>query len=397
MKGGVFIVIRVIVMDDEPLALVHMKRHLEEFDSIEVIKTFTTVKDLLSEGPNLDFQVAFLDVEMPGMNGIDIAELLKSWSKSICIVFVTAYRDYAVQAFELQSLDYLLKPVSKSRLAMTILRIEELFQPKITSLAALPHSEPLLEIKCFGEFVVSHEGKPLHWRTIKTKELFALLFLHLNIPVPRDTIIDMLWSNTDFKRARVQLHTTVSYLRTSLSTYGFLDVIEYRNGCYILKLDHIQCDAHDLEIILNKKEETGRLDIERAEKLLQNYRGEFMATLTYPWTTSKANLMNKLFTQLLNELAHYYSQVHDVKNQERSLLLAVELNPYSDQATQQLIKHYTNIGNRAEAIKIYRSFKSALLSELNVLPTQETTNLFQAILQEEEKGLGHKKHANAER
>ncbi|SCY33021.1 bacterial transcriptional activator domain-containing protein [Lysinibacillus fusiformis] len=97
------------------------------------------------------------------------------------------------------------------------------------------------------------------------------------------------------------------------------------------------------------------MDIERAEALLQDYRGEFMATMAYP-IASKANLMNKLFTQLLKELAHYYEQVQDVKNLERSLLIDLKLNPYSDQAVQQLIKHYANIGNRAEAIKIYRSF-----------------------------------------
>ncbi|MFF6017332.1 response regulator [Lysinibacillus fusiformis] len=370
-------------MDDEPLALISMEKHLQKFDRIEVIKTFTSVKDLLTEGPSLDFQVAFLDVEMPSMNGLDIAELLKSWNDSLYIVFVTAYRDYAVQAFELHSIDYLLKPISTSRLATTIQRIEDLLQPKITSLPTLFHSEPLLKIKCFGEFVVSYEGKPLHWRTIKTKELFALLLLHLNTPVPRDTIIDNLWSYTDFNKARVQLHTTVSYLRSSLSAYGFLEVIDYTNGCYILTLDHIQCDANDLEIILNKKEQTGKLDIESAEALLQDYRGEFMATMAYPWIASKANLMNKLFTQLLKELAHYYEQVQDVKNLERSLLIALELNPYSDQAVQPLIKHYANIGNRAEAIKIYRSFKRTLLSELNVLPMQETTTLFQTISEQE--------------
>ncbi len=61
--------IRVIIVDDEPLALVSMKKHLNEFDNIEVIRTFTTAKDVLKEGPTLDFQVAFLDVEMPGMSG----------------------------------------------------------------------------------------------------------------------------------------------------------------------------------------------------------------------------------------------------------------------------------------------------------------------------------------
>lgn len=372
-------------MDDEPLALVSMKKHLNEFDNIEVIRTFTTAKDVLKEGPTLDFQVAFLDVEMPGMSGLEVAQLLKTWDKNICIIFVTAYRDYAVQAFDVQSLDYLLKPVSKSRLEITINRIQKLFQKNLSSEKTRTHQKPMLQIRCFGEFVVSFDDKVIHWRTIKSKELFAFLFLQLHMPVPRDNILDSLWSDTDVKKARVQLHTTVSYLRTTLSFYGYTDVIEYANGCYILKLNDFQCDAFDLEDILNTKAETGRLNIEKAEELIQNYHDEFMATMDYAWTTSKANLMNKQFSQLLDELILYYSKNKNLKNRERSLLFALEFNPYSDKIVQQLIQHYTEIGNRAEAIKIYHSFNSLLLTELNVSPSQETTELFQNVLHAHEK------------
>lgn len=126
--------IRVIIADDEPLALLNMEKKLKEFDSVEVVKAFSTIKDLLDEAPTLDYHVAFLDVEMPGMDGLQIAQILKEWKKNVCIVFVTAYRDYAVQAFEINSLDYLLKPISKSRLEMTINRIHELFQLEIAPL-----------------------------------------------------------------------------------------------------------------------------------------------------------------------------------------------------------------------------------------------------------------------
>jgi len=127
-------VIRVIVVDDEPLALVSMKKHLNKFDNIEVIQTFTTAKDLLLEGPTLDFQVAFLDIEMPEMNGIEVAQLLKTWDKNICIIFVTAYRDYVVQAVDVQLLEYLLNRISKTHLEKTINKIEEKFQTKIKPL-----------------------------------------------------------------------------------------------------------------------------------------------------------------------------------------------------------------------------------------------------------------------
>ncbi|MEY9974473.1 two-component system LytT family response regulator [Lysinibacillus sp. RC46] len=371
--------IRVIVMDDEPLALINMEKKLKEFNSIEVIKSFTTVKDLLAEGPSLDFQVAFLDVEMPGMNGLEIAQLLKEWNKNIFIVFVTAYRDYAVQAFEIHSIDYLLKPISKARLETTINRIQELLHLENKSTPIQIRNKPALAIQCFGGFVVLYNNKAVHWRTLKTKELFAFLFSNLNSQVPRDTIIDALWADTELKKARVQLHTTVSYLRTTLSTLGYLEVIQYANGCYILQIEDFQCDVHELEHILNAKAETGKIDVERAEALIQSYQGEYMATLDYPWITSKANFMNNKFTLLLHDLVEHYTEIHDVKKREQILLLTIDHNPYSDKTIQQLIKHYIEVDNRASAVKVYNTFKSTLLADLGILPEQETTELFNAI------------------
>ncbi|MCL1697968.1 response regulator [Lysinibacillus sp. Bpr_S20] len=367
-----------IVMDDEPLALVNMEKKLKEFNSIEVVKSFTTVKDLLAEGPRLDFQVAFLDVEMPGMNGLEVAQLLKEWNKNIFIVFVTAYRDYAVQAFEINSIDYLLKPISKTRLETTINRIQDLHLEN-KSIPIQIQNKPVLTIQCFGGFVVLHNNKAVHWRTLKTKELFAFLFSNLNNHVPRDTIIDALWADTEVKKARVQLHTTVSYLRTTLSALGYSEVIQYANGCYILQLEDFQCDAHELEHILNAKSETGKISIERAEALIQSYQGDYMASLDYPWMTSKASFMNNKFTLLLHDLVEHYTAIHDVKKREQILLLTIEHNPYSDKTIQQLMKHYIEVDNRASAVKVYHNFKNTLLADLDILPKQETTELFNAI------------------
>jgi len=374
--------IRVIVMDDEPLALINMEKKLEEFDSIEVIKTFTTVKELMAEGPNLSFQVAFLDIEMPGMNGLEVAHLLQEWNPNIYIVFVTAYRDYAIQAFEIHSLDYLLKPISKARLETTINRIQALFHQEKKSLPVVDQQKSLLTIQCFGGFVVSYDDKTVLWRTVKTKELFAFLFSNLNNLIPRDTIIDALWTETDYKKARVQLHTTVSYLRTTLSTLGYLDVIQYANGCYILQLEDFQCDAYDLEQILNEKMESGKLNIEKAEVLVQKYQGEYMATLDYPWIISKSNFMNNQFTLLLHDLLVHYTAINDVKKREHVLLLALEHNPYSDKTIQQLMQHYIDIDNRASAVKTYNKFRHTLLTDLEILPNQETMELFNALSQE---------------
>lgn len=374
--------IRVIIADDEPLALLNMEKKLEEFDSVEVVKAFSTIKDLLDEAPTLDYQVAFLDVEMPGMDGLQVAQILKEWKKNVCIVFVTAYRDYAVQAFEINSLDYLLKPISKSRLEMTINRIHELFQLEIALPTQVQHNEPSLSIQCLGGFTVLHNKNIVHWRTVKTKELFAFLLSNLNSHVPRDTIIDALWAETEYKKARVQLHTTVSYLRTTLSALGYFNVLQYVNGCYILQLDNFQSDVLELEHLLKHKEEVGELDVERAEAFIQNSHGEYMATLDYSWIHSKSNFIHNQITLLLNYLVEHYKTTNNVEKRERTLLVMLEYNPYSDKIIQELLQLYIEEDNRANAVKVYKDFKNVLFTDLDISPNQETIELYATIAQE---------------
>jgi len=160
---------------------------------------------------------------------------------------------------------------------------------------------------------------------------------------------------------------------------GYSEVIQYANGCYFLQLEDFQCDAHDLEHILNGKTETGKIDVEIAEALVQNYQGEFMTSLDYPWITSKASFMNNKFTLLLHDLVEHYTAIDDVEKREHILLLTVEHTPYSDKTIQQLMRHYIEVDHRAGAVKVYNTFKSILMTDLGILPKQETTELFNAI------------------
>ncbi len=112
---------RVLIVDDEPLARKAMALALAEFPGIQVIGEcadgFEAVKVINLEKP----EVVFLDIQMPKLDGFDVLELLEN---PPFIVFVTAYNEYALRAFETHALDYILKPVKKERLGKTLVRIE---------------------------------------------------------------------------------------------------------------------------------------------------------------------------------------------------------------------------------------------------------------------------------
>jgi len=106
-----------IIVDDEAMAREVIATHLSKIDNINIIATCNNAIEAFNCINNHNIELVFLDINMPGISGISFA---KSINKNIKIIFTTAYRDYAVEGFELQAVDYLLKPISFERLLKSI-------------------------------------------------------------------------------------------------------------------------------------------------------------------------------------------------------------------------------------------------------------------------------------
>ncbi len=116
--------IRTIIADDERPAREYLKAVLRQFDEIELVGEAESGPQALKVIEDRSADLALLDLQMPEMSGIDVARSLTK-DKMPLIAFVTAYDDFAVQAFELNAVDYLLKPVEKKRLRITLDRVAE--------------------------------------------------------------------------------------------------------------------------------------------------------------------------------------------------------------------------------------------------------------------------------
>ncbi|WP_370897135.1 LytR/AlgR family response regulator transcription factor [Chryseobacterium gossypii] len=114
--------IKCVILDDELLAISYLKLLCEQIDHVEVIKAFNDPKIFLNEIDRLDCNVCILDIEMPGMNGLQVAELISGSKK---IIFTTAYKEYAAEAFDLNVVDYVRKPIKKERLIQAFEKAKE--------------------------------------------------------------------------------------------------------------------------------------------------------------------------------------------------------------------------------------------------------------------------------
>ncbi|MEM8900426.1 MAG: response regulator, partial [Bacteroidota bacterium] len=111
--------LRVLIADDELPARNKMKRLLQKITSVELVHAAENGFDALEHIQSLKPDLVFLDIEMPGMNGLEVAENI-DLEKMPAVVFATAYSEHAIKAFELNALDYLLKPFNEERLRNTI-------------------------------------------------------------------------------------------------------------------------------------------------------------------------------------------------------------------------------------------------------------------------------------
>ena len=112
--------IKCIIIDDEPLAIKVIKTHLKEFENIELVATFNTAMAALPTIESNEIDVIFLDINMPKMSGL---EFIKTLTTKPYIIITTAYREYAVESFDLDVLDYLVKPIPFGRFFKAVNKI----------------------------------------------------------------------------------------------------------------------------------------------------------------------------------------------------------------------------------------------------------------------------------
>ncbi len=211
----------VLVIEDEPYARDELIYILSRFSFCEIIGEAESGQEAIALCKKLKPEVLFLDIELPDMSGMEVARVVSDFSLAPLIVFATAYDEYAVEAFEVGAIDYILKPFEESRIEKTLQRIERL---------KLNKEDWIMALKKISEFVSSATLKKL--------------------PVQQsDGIIDLiayrdiLFCESAGKGVRVITHKgeylfngTLSDLEVRLKLDGFLRV----HKSYLINLKKIQ-------------------------------------------------------------------------------------------------------------------------------------------------------------
>ncbi|GAB6158434.1 LytTR family DNA-binding domain-containing protein [Desulfotomaculum varum] len=115
--------LKALIVDDEYPARQELRFMLGRFNNIEIVGEATTASEALTLIKALDYQVLFLDINLPGMNGLELGAVIQELPRPPFVIFITAYDEHALEAFDVNAVDYILKPVDEKRLKRAIDRV----------------------------------------------------------------------------------------------------------------------------------------------------------------------------------------------------------------------------------------------------------------------------------
>ncbi len=261
---------RMIAVDDERLVTEDLEFIVKDLSEIKSFKAFNNPANALLYVQENPVDLAFLDIEMPVMSGLELAKKISEISPDTAIVFLTGFKEYAFDAFGVNAIGYILKPFSEEMVIKEIEKAKRL-QPKSDGVKPYIHT--------FGYFDVFIDGKPVHFSSAKSKELLALLVDRRGGSVSTENAISKLWPEREYEESVQSLFRKVlKSLRTALADAGISDIfLDVRNGRSI-DVSKFSCDLYDF--------------LDEKEGAKEKYNGAYMQG--YAWAKPTQTHIEKL-------------------------------------------------------------------------------------------------------
>lgn len=259
---------KIICVDDEKLVLERNMKLCRELPGLEDIQGFSKTAEALAWLEEHPADICLLDIDMPDMNGLQLAAKIKEKRPEAAIIFVTGYSQYALEAIKMHASGYLMKPVSREQLEQEIE-----FALSVKHTAKVPH----IMAQTFGEFELLIDGKPLAFKRSKAKELLAYLVDLKGGSVKAVKAFSALYEDELYDRSmQKQFYVILSSLRKTLEDAGVSEIFEMSHSYIRVVPETFECDMYRF--------------LEGDVETINQYRGVYMDS--YSWASMTEGMLD---------------------------------------------------------------------------------------------------------
>ena len=249
----------IIAVDDEKLALDTLMDSIAKAVPDASVFGFRKPEEALDHIRENTCEIAFLDIKMRGMTGLELARRLKEVRSDINIIFVTGYSEYSLDAFRLYASDYLLKPATPDAVRQALEHLRNPVKPEPTC---------RIRFQCFGNFEVYVDNKPLAFGRAKAKELLAYLVDRMGASATMGELMAVIWEDgADTSSRQSNLRNLIADLKNVLSEAGVGNIIRKSRNSIAIACESVDCDYYDF--------------LRHIPYAVNAYHGEYMAQ--YSW------------------------------------------------------------------------------------------------------------------
>lgn len=284
----------ILCVDDEALLLQRLVSCVQSVVPDANIRFTQRTSEALVLVEDQTFDIAFLDINMRGMTGVELAEMIKRYQPRINIIFVTAYSEYKPQAMDMHASGYIMKPVTKQKVMeeMDVLRFKLDNKPAASEAERQPSewmtkeegkaedSRTQIRVQCFGNFdVFDAKGNHIAFARTRSKELLAYLIFRQGARCTTREIASILFEDQEYDTKVQDLcRHIISSLISGLRNVGAGDVVVKQNREIAIDRSVVDCDFYRF--------------LEGDEDIQKTYSGEFMQQ--YSWAESENAHLERL-------------------------------------------------------------------------------------------------------
>ena len=225
---------RAIIVEDEPLMIEAFLRMSKGVEDLNIVGTFESAEEAINFSEKNPFEIAFLDIELPGENGIECAKILREKMPELLVVFISAYDDYLREFNQIGGDDYIIKPYKREIIEKTMEKMRLLVQ----------RQKKGVYVQMFGRFNVMKDGAPVPLRG-KAKEILAYILVKRGKEVSNEEIYSAIWESREYSNVHMKVYyNALRRLKDSLQKYELQDIIFSTARGQMANTDIYDCDYY---------------------------------------------------------------------------------------------------------------------------------------------------------